>query len=110
MIVQCKDEAHRLRMRRHIPTTLLLLLLLVSLVARADAQPIKVESGSNIAFMGDSITDQGWKHPATYVTLVVHGLEATKIILELESPMKLPLNHDSSTNNLIRGCRQRPGG
>ena len=47
----------------------------------AVAQPPKalMESGSKIAFLGDSITDQGWKHPAGYVRLVVHGLETNKI-------------------------------
>jgi lysophospholipase L1-like esterase len=40
---------------------------------------ILVKSGSKIAFMGDSITDQGWKHPTGYVKLIVNGLEANKI-------------------------------
>ncbi len=37
-----------------------------------------VESGSKVAFLGDSITDQGWKHPAGYVKLIVRGLETAR--------------------------------
>src|SRR4051794_13463324 len=40
---------------------------------------ILVESGSTVAFLGDSITDQGWKHPAGYVRLIVRGLETAKV-------------------------------
>jgi lysophospholipase L1-like esterase len=49
-------------------------------LAQAD-QPstVLVEPGSKIAFLGDSITDQGWKNPAGYVKLVVNGLDSAKI-------------------------------
>ncbi len=50
-----------------------------TLAQAAPPTKILVEPGATIAFMGDSITDQGWKHPAGYVRLIVDGLAANKI-------------------------------
>jgi lysophospholipase L1-like esterase len=47
--------------------------------ARAE---IAVKSGDKIAFMGDSITAEGWGNPAGYVKLVIAGLEANGVKAE----------------------------
>ena len=51
---------------------LLLSLLLLTPAARAD---LLVKDGQTIAFMGDSITQQGWDKPGGYVKLVTSGLQ-----------------------------------
>jgi lysophospholipase L1-like esterase len=43
---------------------------------------IAVKSGEKIAFLGDSITAQGWSNPAGYVRLVIAGLEANGVKAE----------------------------
>ena len=43
---------------------------------------ILVKSGDKIAFMGDSITQEGWGKPAGYVRLVMAGLKANGIEAE----------------------------
>lgn len=43
------------------------------------AQDLPVKSGDKIAFMGDSITQDGSSSPGGYVWLVIHGLEANGI-------------------------------
>lgn len=43
---------------------------------------IAVKSGEKIAFLGDSITQQGWSNPAGYVKLVIAGLDANGIKAE----------------------------
>ncbi len=43
---------------------------------------IAVKSGDKIAFLGDSITQQGWSNPAGYVQLVIVGLAANGIQAE----------------------------
>ncbi len=40
---------------------------------------IAVKSGEKIAFLGDSITQQGWGSPAGYVNLVIAGLAANGV-------------------------------
>jgi lysophospholipase L1-like esterase len=50
---------------------LLAVALLVPQLTRAD---LLVKDGQKVAFMGDSITDQGWNVPGGYVKLVVAGL------------------------------------
>jgi len=40
---------------------------------------VLVKDGEKIAFMGDSITQQGWSNPTGYVRLVVAGLKANGI-------------------------------
>lgn len=43
---------------------------------------IAVKSGEKIAFLGDSITQQGWSNPAGYVRLVIAGLAANGVNAE----------------------------
>lgn len=49
----------------------------VSRAARADG--IAVKSGDSIAFLGDSITANGWNHKAGYVHLVISGLQVNGV-------------------------------
>ena len=42
-------------------------------------QKILVKSGDKVAFLGDSITAQGWSSPVGYVRLVIAGLEANGV-------------------------------
>jgi lysophospholipase L1-like esterase len=56
-----------------------LLFLLTFSTLRAE---ILVKSGDKIAFLGDSITANGWKDPGGYVRLVISGLEANGIKAE----------------------------
>jgi lysophospholipase L1-like esterase len=51
------------------------------LLGTASAE-IVVKSGEKIAFLGDSITAQGWGNPAGYVRLVIAGLEANGVHAE----------------------------
>jgi lysophospholipase L1-like esterase len=46
------------------------------------AAEILVKSGEKIAFLGDSITAEGWGKPAGYVRLVVAGLKANGVEVE----------------------------
>jgi len=46
------------------------------------AAEILVKSGDKIAFMGDSITQEGWGKPAGYVRLVMAGLKANGVEAE----------------------------
>jgi lysophospholipase L1-like esterase len=46
------------------------------------AAEILVKSGEKIAFMGDSITAEGWGKPAGYVRLVIAGLKANGVEAE----------------------------
>jgi len=49
---------------------------------QAASGAIAVKSGEKIAFLGDSITQQGWGNPMGYVRLVMAGLEANGIKAE----------------------------
>lgn len=51
-------------------------LLALALAATAARAEIVVKNGEQIAFLGDSITAQGWSSPHGYVKLVVAGLES----------------------------------
>jgi lysophospholipase L1-like esterase len=48
----------------------------------ANGGEIPVKSGDKIAFLGDSITQEGWGKPAGYVRLVMAGLKANGIEAE----------------------------
>jgi lysophospholipase L1-like esterase len=48
----------------------------------ANAGEILVKSGDKIAFLGDSITAQGWGQPNGYVRLVIAGLKANGVAAE----------------------------
>lgn len=63
----------------HHSTTSLALTLLAVALSPAVAGTVAVKTGESIAFLGDSITQGGWEHPAGYVRLVISGLEANGI-------------------------------
>ncbi len=42
---------------------------------------IAVKDGQKVAFLGDSITQAGWDHPAGYVRLIVAGLAANGVTI-----------------------------
>lgn len=63
------------------PSLLVLATALLSLATAAPAD-ILVKSGDKIAFLGDSITQQGWSNPIGYVKLVMAGLSANGINAE----------------------------
>ncbi|MEO6908345.1 MAG: SGNH/GDSL hydrolase family protein [Abditibacteriaceae bacterium] len=48
-------------------------------VQPASAQNIAAKSGEKIAFLGDSITSNGWSQPMGYVHLVISGLKANGV-------------------------------
>ena len=49
--------------------------MLAAVLACAANAEICIKNGDAIAFLGDSITNQGDKYPAGYVNLVMKGLE-----------------------------------
>jgi len=60
---------------------------------------ILVKSGEKIAFLGDSITQQGWGNPAGYVRLVVSGLAANGVDVE---PIPAGISGHKSNDMLAR--------
>ena len=50
---------------------------------QAKAKENVVGSGEKVAFLGDSITAQGWGNPAGYVRLIVAGLKANGIEIDV---------------------------
>jgi lysophospholipase L1-like esterase len=56
--------------------------LLLSSSPSATAQEIPIKSGEKVAFLGDSITAQGWSNLHGYVRLVVAGLEANGVKID----------------------------
>ena len=63
-------------MKARLTFTLAFVFVLPAVSARAD---ILLHSGQTVAFLGDSITAQGWTNPHGYVRLVVAGLEANGV-------------------------------
>src|SRR3954454_7113935 len=61
----------------HFPQLLLVCTLALS-VASANAEPL-IKDGQKLAFLGDSITQQGWGNPKGYVRLVLAGLATNGI-------------------------------
>ncbi len=55
-----------------------LALVLAGMTASLPAE-IAVKDGQKVAFLGDSITQAGWDHPAGYVRLIVAGLGANGV-------------------------------
>ncbi len=55
-------------------TACIFLLALAFRPARAEAPAIAVKDGAKIAFLGDSITANGWSYPGGYVRLIVDAL------------------------------------
>lgn len=66
--------------------------------APADGQII-VKPGEKIAFMGDSITFQGWEVPGGYVQLVTSGLESLGVKIV---PIPAGVGGNTSANMLAR--------
>jgi len=66
------------------------------------AEEMLVKDGQKIAFMGDSITDQGARSPNGYVCLVISGLEANGIKV---TPFPVGISGQKSNDMLSRiGC------
>ena len=63
------------------------------------AGPILVRSGQCIAFLGDSITANGWNEPGGYVHLVVRGLAAQGIVVK---PIPAGVSGNTSKDMLAR--------
>jgi len=53
-----------------------------SLLISSACADILVKSGEKVAFLGDSITQQGWNNPKGYVHLVVDGLAANGVTVD----------------------------
>jgi lysophospholipase L1-like esterase len=51
-------------------------------VSRTAAVEVLVRSGDRVGFLGDSITENGWRNPAGYARLVVAGLKANGVEVE----------------------------
>jgi lysophospholipase L1-like esterase len=68
-------------MKSFAPLALGLTLAFAQLANTASAD-ILVKNGEKIAFLGDSITQQGWSNSAGYVRLVMAGLEANGVKAE----------------------------
>jgi len=71
-------------------------LLLVAFPACAELVP---RSGEKVAFLGDSITAQGWTNPHGYVRLVVAGLQANGVTVE---PIPAGVGGNTSSDMLAR--------
>ena len=76
-------------------------LLLAGVVAHGQL----VKSGERIAFLGDSITQQGAGGPGGYVRLVISGLEANGVKAEA-----IPAGISGHKSNQIRNCFGAPTG
>ena len=63
------------------------------------AQGIAIRDGQKVAFLGDSITRQGWDNPGGYVRLVVAGLAAEGIHI---APIPAGVSGDTSKEMLHR--------
>ena len=66
-------------MKHHRAIVLGLSLFVLHLSLPSSSAEILVKSGEKIAFLGDSITGQGWGNPVGYVHLVIVGLEANGV-------------------------------
>ena len=72
-------------------TTALLALLLAAFTAHAQ---IIIKNGEKVAFLGDSITQQGWSRPHGYVKLVLWALESNGVKV-----MPIPAGVGGNTSN-----------
>ncbi len=75
------------------------LLATASQIQRAQAQDVLVKNGEKIAFLGDSITQQGWDSNTGYVRLVIAGLAANGIKAE---PIPAGISGHKSNDMLAR--------
>ena len=74
-------------------------LLLLTLPLHAADTPLKIQSGAKLAFLGDSITAQGWGSPGGYVNLVVKGLAAEGVTV---TPIPAGISGHTSRDMLAR--------
>ncbi|MEI8197472.1 MAG: hypothetical protein WCI73_16370, partial [Phycisphaerae bacterium] len=56
--------------------------LFAAMGAAVRAETVAVKDGEKMAFLGDSITQQGWGSPTGYVRLIVAGLATQGIKVE----------------------------
>jgi lysophospholipase L1-like esterase len=78
------------------------LILMVAIMAISTHAKILIQTGAKVAFLGDSITAQGWTSPHGYVRLVVAGLEANGIKIE---PIPAGVGGHKSNDMLARVTR-----
>lgn len=74
-------------------------ILVLLLSAGADAAEILVADGQKIAFLGDSITQQGWERPSGYVNEVVSGLASAGVTVV---PLPAGIGGNKSNDMLAR--------
>ena len=77
----------------------LVLTAVLALSSLCAAQDVLVKSGETVAFMGDSITQQGWQSGSGYVKLVVSGLEANGVTI---TPVPAGISGHKSNQMLAR--------
>jgi lysophospholipase L1-like esterase len=90
------------RYRLPCPKCLIILLLVYIAVIFAGvcrADDILVHPGQKVAFLGDSITSNGWDFPLGYVHLVVTGLETNGIKID---PIPAGVSGNRSCDMLVR--------
>lgn len=80
-------------------TLLLSLLLSLLLPAMAGAADLLVSNGQKIAFLGDSITQQGWEKPSGYVNEVISGLASAGVQV---TPIPAGVSGNKSNDMLAR--------
>jgi len=74
------------------------LLAVVTLSTSALAD-LRVKNGDKVAFVGDSITQQGWESPTGYIHLVVAGLAANGVTIK---PVPAGIAGNKSSDLLLR--------
>ena len=79
-----------------------ILILMAAAVALSTHAEILMKTGDKVAFLGDSITAQGWTSPHGYVRLVVAGLEANGVKIE---PVPAGVGGHKSNDMLARVTR-----
>lgn len=88
-----------LNIRRLFTATLVALAASVG-ISRAQTSPdVAVKSGQSVAFLGDSITQQGWGNAGGYVKLVVEGFKSAGIDIK---PIPAGISGHKSNDMLAR--------
>ena len=77
----------------------IIILMVVASTVLATHAEILIKTGDKVAFLGDSITAQGWTTPHGYVRLIVAGLEANGITIE---PLPAGVGGHKSNDMLAR--------
>jgi len=73
--------------------------LTLALSVHANPAPLKIQNGAKIAFLGDSITAQGWGSSGGYVRLVIAGLAAENVAV---TPIPAGISGNTSRDMLAR--------